>query len=205
MTSPAAANQLLTTAEAEIACIRGDAEILSQYLRQPVEPETSVIQNIALALLANRPGSSPGPGDLKLMFSIRNGRPPKNGPIADSAALAIANGQAIPLGEYLFGAPSVGLEVRLALASALDPSPKAHSRWRLRYVHHRRGFSRSQLKNELMLAEIGHRALKLRRDGKLWHQVYSEMPHAETLIKRAVRSVLAAEKAANNTVRKPTE
>jgi hypothetical protein len=42
----------------------------------------------------------------------------------------------------------------------------------------------------LILAEIGHRALKLRGNGMKWHEVYREMPHSETLIKKAVQLVL---------------
>jgi hypothetical protein len=184
-------NKAITTADAEIACVQGDAKTLSHYLRQEAQPLSDVVQNIATCLLANQPGHDLGPGDWKLAFTIRNGRPPKCQGTINSAASAIAQGQEILLGQYLRAAPHLDDETRHALASALDPSPNASSKWRLKYVRSRQGFARSELKNELLLAKIGHSALMLRRGGKLWCEIYSDLPHAETLIKKAVRFVLA--------------
>jgi hypothetical protein len=189
MKSPAS-TQAITTADAEIACTRGEAATLSQYLRQTLQPSLDVIQNIATCLLANLPGNNLGPGDWKLKFSPRNGRPPKKHPEITDAASAIEHGQTILLGQYLRATPTLDNDARLALATALDPKPSAASKWQLKYAHARRGFPRSELKNVLILAKIGDRALQLRNEGKSWREIYSDLPHAETLIKKAVRFVL---------------
>jgi hypothetical protein len=187
----AAPTTTITTAEAEIACISGDEATLSRYLCEAEEPSPDVIQSIAECLLANRPESDLGPGDQMLEFSPRNGRPSRKHPEITSAVLAIAHGQAIPLGLHLQAAAKLDTDTRRALASAFDPDCDAASKWRLKYTHARRGFPRSELKNSLILAEIGHRALQLRDEGKLWHEIYSALPHAETTIKKAVRFVSA--------------
>jgi hypothetical protein len=125
-------------------------------------------------------------------WSFRQGTvaPPRHCPEITSAALAIGHGQAIPFGQYLRAEPILDADTRRALADVFDPGPDASSKWRLRFRHTGRGFPRSQLKNTLILAEIGHRALKLRGNGMKWHEVYREMPHSETLIKKAVQLVL---------------
>jgi len=204
--------QTITTAAAEIACVRGDAAILSSYLCQPDKPSPDVIQNIAACLLANRPGSELGPGAWKLKFSVRNGRPPsQRHPVIDSAVLAIAHGQAIPLGQYLQVVANLDTETRRALASALDPNPGAASRWRLKFTRAQRGFPRSSLHTELQDAWLGVVALSMHeKERKHWKQVYYELnaslkcanEHASpTLIKRAVAKV----RAARSTNKKPPD
>ena len=180
----------ISDATAEAACIRGDddaAALLSRYLREGATPSHAVIQNIARCLLANQ--RRPGPGNWELKFAVRNGRPPQCHTAINSAAGAIAHGQRILLGQYLRVATQLDDETRHALASALDPSEEAPSKWRLKYVRPRRGFPRSKLRNQLILAMIGHEALMLHRGGKPWHKIYADLPHAETLIKKAVRFV----------------
>jgi hypothetical protein len=190
-------SDVITSDVAEIACIRAEAGTLAKYLRQTNEQSANVIQNLALCLLANVPGSDLGPGDWKLNFAPRNGRPPTRAHIEiTSAALAIAHGQAIPLGRYLEAAPFLDGETRRAFAEAMDPV--GSSKWRLKFARARKGFPRSELKNHLILAKIGHHALGLRGAGKRWHEIYSEMHYAETLIKKAVRFVLATKSAENS-------
>jgi hypothetical protein len=201
--TPASETAVAAAVAAEIACIRGDAATLSRYLRQTARPSFDVIQNIAACLLANLPGNDLGPGDWKLTFSVRNGRPPQTDTAITSVALAIAHGRAIPLGRYLQAAPNLDRKTRHALAAALDPNPGASSKWQLKYARTRRGFARSYLKTDLLLAEIGHRALKLRQKGKLWDEIYSELPRAETLIKKAVRFVQAANGTENPRLKPP--
>jgi hypothetical protein len=198
--------ETITATDAEIACVQGDAATLSQYLRQANEPSPIVIQSIADALLANLPGSDPGPGNLKLEFS-RNGRPPKHQPEIMSPAVAIAHGQAIPLGQYLRATPSLDDDTRLALAAAFDPNPGAPSKWQLKYAHARRGFPRSSLRTELQDAWLGTTALSVyEKDGKPWKQVHYEVEaalklvgeHASpTLIKKCVAKVREARQLPN--------
>jgi hypothetical protein len=215
MRSPAPA-QAITPADAEKASIRGDTAKLSQYLYQSSEPSIDVIQNIAACLLANRPGSDPGPGGLKLEFSRRKGRPPKHCPEMTSAALAIAHGQAIPLGQYLDAAPRLDDDTRLALAAAFDPNPSAPSKWQLKYAHARRGFPRSSLRTELEDAWLGSTALSVyEKDAKPWKQAHYEVDadlklvgeHASpTLIKKGVAKVRKARRwAANKGSKKPLD
>ena len=155
----------LADKEAEIACIRGDAATLAQYLRQTTQPSFDVIQNIAACLLANLPGNDLGPGDWKLTFSIKNGRPPKTFPAIDSAALAVAHGQAIPLGRYLQAMPNIDAATRLALADALDPETSPV--WRLKFSRTRPGFHRSRLGSDLRTIYRDNEFRRLRSEGKL--------------------------------------
>lgn len=193
MKSPATA-PTVTTADAEIACVRGEAETLSRYLLQWDEPSTDVIQNIAACLLANLPGNDLGPGDWKLTFSTRNGRPPRDHPVISSAALAIAHGQAIQLGRFLQAAPNLDDDTRRALAAVLNPDHAAPSKWQLKFTRTRRGFSRSQLGNDLRLIYRNNESRRLRDKGKLRKQISHEMGASLTTLKKAVRAMKKADK-----------
>jgi hypothetical protein len=186
MKSPAP-TQAITTAEAEIACIRGEAATLSQYLGQTPQPAVDVIHNIATCLLANLPGSNLGPGDWKLKFSPRNGRPPKKHLEITYAASAIAHGQTMLLGQYLRAAPTLDDDTRLALAAALDP--EASPRWRLKFARTRSGFSRSQLGSDLRIIYRENEFRRLRSQGKLGKQISHEMGVSPTNLKKAVRAM----------------
>jgi hypothetical protein len=187
-------DRTLKTVNAEIACIRGDAATLAQYLRQTAQPSFDVIQNIAACLLANLPGNDLGPGDWKLTFSIKNGRPPKHFPAIDSAALAVAHGQAIPLGRYLQAMPNIDTATLLALADALDPETSPV--WRLKFSRTRPGFYRSRLGNDLRIIYRDNEFRRLRSEGKLGKQISHEMGASATTLKKAARAM-------KKTARKP--
>ena len=196
-------NQTITTAGAEIACVRGDAVTLSRYLRQTAQSSCDVIYNIALDLLAS--DERPGPGNWKLVFrkrSKKRGRPSKS-PRAISAVQAIASGQAVIAGQYLLAKPNIDNKTQSALAAAFDLS--GSSTWILRFEHPKRGYPQSSLRTELEDSYLGHHALLLYAENKSWKQIYYKIDderrlangHASaTLIKRAVAKVRNARKRA---------
>jgi hypothetical protein len=136
--------------------------------------------------LANLPGSNLGPGDWKLKFSPRNGRPPKNRPEITDAASAIAHGQTILLGQYLWATPALDDDTRLALATSLDP--EASPRWRLKFGRPRPGYYRSQLGSDLRRTYHCHEVRRLGNQGKQFKQISHEMGVSPTTLKKAMRA-----------------
>jgi hypothetical protein len=149
--------------EAEIACISGDAQKLSAYFQRPDKPLADVVQNITAALLANLPGRDLGPGNWKLRFFVRNGRPPRRPPEITSALLAITHGQWLELGIYLLPVPQLDDDTWRALADAFDPA--GTSKWQLRFVR-RRGNQRSGIRAAIGKAFAARRANNLQTSAK---------------------------------------
>ena len=155
--------QHVTAADAEIACIRGDAETLSRYLRAADKISLDVVQNIAGCLLADLVGSNPGPGNWILTFK-RNGRPPRR-PDAINAELALRYEQAIPLGMHL-ATQGLNASLRRALADALDPE-NASTGPKLKFRRPRRGNPRTDLRTELQRSLVKHIANATEKKAKL--------------------------------------
>jgi hypothetical protein len=144
---------------AEIACLRGDAAFIANYLRQQLKPSPRVILIIAWCLLADPALSAEypmnwrtGPGNRFLRFVVRNGRPPKKKSTAANAVAAIADGDHIALGWYLLAGPHVDDDTRSALAECFHS--KGSSKWRLEFSQ-REGNPCTDLKTDLRQAIIG--------------------------------------------------
>jgi hypothetical protein len=164
MKSPAP-TQAITTADAEIACTRGDAETLSRYLRLTDNPSPDVIQNIAACRLANQSNSGPGPGNWKLILSTRKGgRPAKNRRWPTDAAQAVDAGHAPAAGSYLGANPEIDGATQRALAEALDPV--GDSKWKLTFKRPRKGNPRSDLRTAINQALMDQATNTLRARAK---------------------------------------
>lgn len=153
----------VTTADAEVGCIRGDAAILWKYFDQERELSQNVLQNIAACLLANLPGKDLGPANWKLKFSIRNGRPPRAQPEIKDALAAITCGDTIQLGLHLRSAQQLDEKTQNALAAAFDPC--GTSKWQLKFVR-RRGNQRSGIRAAIGKAFAADTANNLKADAK---------------------------------------
>jgi hypothetical protein len=201
MKSPAP-DMAVTSAEAEIAYIQGDPEILWRYFCQAEKPSLDVVCNIAWSLLTS--DERPSTDNWKLVFRKRRkerGRP-SNRPKIINAAQAIATGQAMLAGQHLLAEPNIDSEARSALAAVFNPA--GDSTWVLEFKRPKRGYPQSPLRTELEEAQLGIDALSI-YERKPWKQVYYEIDaerrlvhgHASpTLIKRAVKKVRNARKLA---------
>ena len=156
----------IVTVDAEIACLKGDAETLSHYLLQADAPSMDIIRNIAWDILSTGVGTDAGPGNWRLVFSKRKGgRPLSSHPEIIDARSALEYGQAIPLGLALLRMP-LDQATQRALAAALDPQGK--SKWRLKFERpKRKGNPRTALRTEIERATRTLYANNLRAKAKL--------------------------------------
>ncbi len=171
-------------AAADIACIEGNAGLLSRYLLLQPNPARSVLEFIGLCLLAGLSETADRPEGRILSLATRNGRPPKDLEL-----------QRISLVKRFLArrsnAPGPSRKVVRHVAELLKPISKSKLQLKFR---RRQGFPRSQLENSLRLAVLGHQALELHDAGDSWNTVYydREFSESDRQIQKAVQFVRRA-------------